>query len=180
MWNIKTFFGGFKVSPLNSAVQDMAASGGNRSENPGEGLYKIAHPARMLALSVFFCAGFLTSVIVRGENGRDFTGQYVFSGVVANNHTVNAMLTVRIVNHAGHQITGARVWLGGTGMIVADNLSLAWHASQVIRVPITISSREFARWRQGPPLTVEYREADGAVSRRTVELIRTETIPGVQ
>jgi hypothetical protein len=130
---------------------------------------------------VFFCyAGLLASMSLRAEPGRDFTGQYVISGVIADHHTVNAMLTVRIVNHASHAVLGARVWLGGTGIVVADNLSFADQGSQVIRIPVTVSTVEFHRWSPAPPLTIVYREADGSVSRRTIELIPTALIPVVQ
>ena len=122
---------------------------------------------------------FVLSVAVRAENGRDFAGRYMLSDVIRSNGTVSAMLTVRIVNYSGHDIRGARVLLAGSGTAIADNVGLANHASQAIRAAVTVSSLEFAHWRSGPPLVIEYRETDGSLSRRAVELIRTAAIPEV-
>ena len=126
------------------------------------------------------CLFFVLPTAVRAENGRDFAGQYTLSDVIKSNGSVNAMLTVRIVNYSGHDIQGARVVLAGLGTVIADNVGLANHASQAIRIAVTISSRDFAHWRSGPPLTVEYREIDGTLSRRAVELIRTAAIEEVR
>ena len=114
------------------------------------------------------------------ENGRDFAGQYTLTDVVSSNGAVSAMLTVRIVNYSGRDIQGARVLLAGTPTPIADNVGLANHANQWIRVAVTVSTRELAHWRSGPHLTVEYREIDGSLSRRAVELIRAAALPEVR
>ena len=136
-------------------------------------------------LCLLLCACLVLSAVVpftvaRAENGRDFAGQYALSGVVESNGTVSAMLTLRIVNYSGHDIWGARVLLAGTRTVIADNIGFANHAHQVIRTAVTVPSREFARWQHGPALAVEWREADGSLARRPVELLRAAAIADVK
>ena len=134
---------------------------------------------RMLALWPLVCACVAPFSAVRAENGRDFAGEYTLSGIVESNGTVSATLTVRIANYSGHDIQGARLLLAGSGTAIADNIGFANHARQVIRTPVTIPSREFARWRNGPVLAVEWRDIDGSLARRPVELHRAPVMPEV-
>ncbi len=113
------------------------------------------------------------------ENGRDFGGQYAVSNVVESDGTVSAMLTVRVMNHSGRDIQGARLLLhaGAPETVLAENVGFANHAPKVVRAKITIPAGEFARWqRRGPALAIEWPDADGTMARRTVELIRVPAI----
>lgn len=135
---------------------------------------------RIMGLFLLFCVSIAPFPSARAENGRDFAGRYTLANIVEVNGTVSAMLTVRIINYSGRDIQGARVLLAGSRTPIADNVGLANHANQTIRVAVTVSSREFAHWRSGPHLSVEYRETDGSLSRRAVELMRAAAIPEVR
>lgn len=130
-----------------------------------------------MLVGLLLCACLAALPAVRAENGRDFAGEYALSGIVESNGTVTAMLTVRIFNYSGHDIQGARLLLAGSQTAIADNIDFANHARQVIRTPVTVSSREFARWRNGPVLAVEWRDSDGSLARRPVELHRVPVMP---
>jgi hypothetical protein len=116
----------------------------------------------------------------RAENGRDFAGQYVLSGPVVSNGTVTAMLTVRIFNFSGHNVLGARVLLAGSQTVLADGIGFNNHDRHVIHMLISVPSQEYAKWKHGPPLTVEWVGMDGALSQRPVELIRAVAISEVR
>jgi hypothetical protein len=133
----------------------------------------------MLALWFLPCACLVPFSVVRAENGRDFAGEYTLSGIVESDGTVSAMLSVRIVNYSGHDIQGARLLLAGSQTAIADHISFANHARRVIGMPVTVSSREFARWRNGLALAVEWSDIDGSVVRRPVELHRAPVMPEV-
>jgi hypothetical protein len=87
----------------------------------------------MLAVWLLLCACQAPFSAARAENGRDFAGEYNLSGIVESNGTVNAILTVRIVNYSGHDILGARLLLTGSQTVIADNIGFANHGQQVIR-----------------------------------------------
>jgi hypothetical protein len=127
-----------------------------------------------LFLSLFACL--VPFSAARAEGDRDFAGEYTLAGVVESNGVVSVMLTVRIANYSGQDIRGARLLLGGSGTLIADNIGFANHARQTIRNPVTIPSREFARWRTSPTLVIEWRKMDGSVARRPVELHRVPVI----
>jgi hypothetical protein len=128
---------------------------------------------RMPGLRLLLCVCLTACSAAHAEHGREFAGQYALSGVVESNGTVSAMLTVRIVNYSGHDIRGARLQLAGSGMVIADNIGFANHTHRVIRTPVSVPAREFALWRHGPELEVEWRETDGSLARRPVELLRS-------
>jgi hypothetical protein len=134
----------------------------------------------MFAVCFLLCACLSPFSAVRAENGRDFAGEYALSGIVESNGTVRAMLTVRIFNYSGQDIQGARLLLADAQTAIADNIGFANHARQVIRTTVTITSGEFVGWRNGPVLMVEWRDSDGSVMRRPVELHRAAVMPEVQ
>lgn len=166
-----------------------AASGPRPSENKprlapafrGMAGMRRSFAMRMAAITLLFCACTAPFTVARAENGRDFAGQYQLSGVVESNGTVTAMLTVRIFNYSGQDIWGARVQLAGPQQtVIGDNIGFANHTHQVIRAVVTVPATEFARWWHGPALTVEWRQTDGSLARRPVELIRAAAIGEVQ
>jgi hypothetical protein len=128
----------------------------------------------------------LSLMSLRGENGRDFAGQYAVTNIVESADAVRATFTLRLGNYSGSNIAGARILLEtgepGKSFLLGENIAVENHSHNRIQVEIVLSHREFERWQRGgqPHLAVESADQNGHSVRRPVELIHEPFIPVVR
>jgi len=138
---------------------------------------KLRHLSRLAVLAMATFSVALIQGPAFSKDGRDFTGFYELTEVQDLGLDATMTLAVRLFNLTGRHVSGATVTLQdsvllGTTYATFAGSDIPENGSTVLTANVQVPRNEYDLWLAGgtPRIEIEYRNVDGKVVRRIVEL----------